>query len=58
MIQYDVSMHLNRPVEEVFAFLSDVSKQPSWQSDLIESEQLTGGPMCVGTHIREVRRIG
>ena len=58
MIQYDVSMHLNRPVEEVFAFLSDASKHPTWQSDLIESEQLTDGPLRVGTRIREVRRLG
>ena len=58
MIQYDVSMHLNRSVEEVFAFLSDASKHSSWQSDLIESEQLTDGPLRVGTRIREVRRLG
>jgi hypothetical protein len=58
MIQYDVSIHLIRPVEEVFAFLTDTSKQPSWQSDLIKCEQLSDGPMHVGTCIREVRRLG
>jgi uncharacterized protein YndB with AHSA1/START domain len=51
-------MHLDCPVEEVFAFLSDASKHPSWQSDLIESEQLSDGSMHVGTRIREVRRLG
>ena len=58
MIQHEVSIHLNRPVDEVFAFLVDPANQPAWQSNLIESEQLTAGPMRVGTRIREVRRLG
>ena len=58
MIQHEVSIHLNRPVDEVFVFLADPAKQPAWQSDLIEIEQLTAGPMRVGTRIREVRRLG
>jgi uncharacterized membrane protein len=58
MIQHEVSIHLNRPVDQVFAFLADASNQPRWQSNLIESEQLTDGPTRVGTRIREVRRLG
>src|SRR5215475_715475 len=58
MIQHDVSIHLNRPVDQVFAFLADPAKQPMWQSNLIAIEQLTEGPMRVGTRIREVRRLG
>lgn len=58
MIQVDVSIHLNRPVDQVFAFLTDPSKLPTWQSNLIAIEQLTEGPMRVGTRIREVRRLG
>jgi hypothetical protein len=58
MIQHEVSIYLNRPVDQVFIFLADPTKQPAWQSDLIEIEQLTAGPMRVGTRIREVRRVG
>lgn len=58
MIQHELSLHLNRPVDEVFAFLTDASQVPSWQSNLIESEQLTEGPMRVGSRFREVRRVG
>jgi len=58
MIQHDVSLHLNQPVDEVFAFLADPAKQPMWQSNLLEIEQLTDGPMRVGTRVREVRRLG
>ena len=58
MIQHEVSIHLHRSVDRVFAFLADPAKQPAWQSDLNEIEQLTAGPMRVGTRIREVRRLG
>ena len=58
MIQHDVSIHLNRPVDQVFAFLADPTMQPTWQSNLIEIEQLTAGSMRVGTRIREARRLG
>jgi uncharacterized protein YndB with AHSA1/START domain len=57
MIQHEVSIHLNRPVEQVFAFLIDMSKLTSWQSNLIKSEQLSEGPLHTGSRFREVRRI-
>ena len=58
MIQHEVTIHLNRPVEQVFAFLADTRKLSTWQSNLIENEQLTEGPLRVGTRFREVRRTG
>jgi uncharacterized protein YndB with AHSA1/START domain len=58
MIQHEVTIHLNRPVEQVFAFLADSKNLRTWQSDLIENEQLTEGTLRVGTRFREVRRTG
>jgi uncharacterized protein YndB with AHSA1/START domain len=57
MIQHEVTIHLNQPVEQVFAFLTDTSKLSTWQSNLIKSEQLTEGPLRAGSRFREVRRI-
>ena len=57
MIQHEVTIHLNKPVEQVFAFLTDTSKLSTWQSNLIKSEQLTEGPLRAGSRFREVRRI-
>jgi len=54
----EISTVINRPVDQVFAFLADPAKQPMWQSNLLEIEQLTDGPMRVGTRIRELRRLG
>ena len=57
MIQHEVTIHLNKPVEQVFAFLIDTSKLTTWQSNLIKSEPLTEGPLRTGSRFREVRRI-
>ncbi|HEX6035899.1 MAG TPA: SRPBCC family protein [Anaerolineales bacterium] len=57
MIQHEVTIHLNKPVEQVFAFLMDTSKLSTWQSNLIKSEQLTEGPLRTGSRFREIRRI-
>ena len=45
MIQHTATMHLNCPVEEVFAFVADHHNLRRWQSNLIGSEQLTDGPV-------------
>lgn len=57
MIQHEVTIHLNQPVEQVFAFITDTSKLSTWQSNLIKSEPLTEGPLRTGSRFREVRRI-
>jgi uncharacterized protein YndB with AHSA1/START domain len=58
MIKHELTIHLNRPVEQVFAFLMDTSKLSTWQSNLIKTEQITAGPWRAGSRFREVRRIG
>jgi uncharacterized protein YndB with AHSA1/START domain len=57
MIKHEVTIHLKKPVEQVFAFLTDTSKLATWQSNLIKSESLTEGPLRTGSRFREVRRI-
>jgi uncharacterized protein YndB with AHSA1/START domain len=57
MIQHEVTIHLDKPVEQVFAFLIDTNKLATWQSNLIKSEPLTEGPLRTGSRFREVRRI-
>lgn len=58
MIQHELTIHLNRPVEQVFAFLMDISKLSTWQSNLIKTESLTEGPLHLGSRFREIRRLG
>ncbi len=58
MIHHETSIHLHRPAHEVFAFLSDPQKLLLWQSNLLQSEMLTEGPLRLGSRFREVRRMG
>ena len=39
MITVEKSIHLNKPISEVFAFMSDFANDAKWQSDLVRSEK-------------------
>ena len=58
MIQHEVTVHLNRPVEQVFAFLMDTTKLTTWQTNLIKIDKITEGPLRLGSRFQEVRRLG
>ena len=51
MIHHEISMHLNCPPPEVFAFLADPQKVMLWQPDLVKSEIVTAGPLLRSRHI-------
>ena len=57
MAKIEVSTVINRPVEEVFAVLSNEEKRPQWSSTTIEVEKTSEGPIRVGTTWRGVDRI-
>ena len=46
---------IDRPPADVFAYLTDVSKLPEWQSSA--SEASVEGEMRLGAHIHEVRSL-
>lgn len=48
-----LSIVLAAPIERVFAFLSEPSERPRWQSSLRRIERLTEGETRVGTRWRE-----
>lgn len=58
MIQYEISVHINLPIEKVFTYVADARNLLNWQADLIENEQLTEGPIRVGSRFREIRQTG
>lgn len=51
------SVVINRPVEEVFDYVTKPENTPRWQSGMVASERIAGGPMSVGTQFTEVRRM-
>jgi len=58
MITNEVSIFINRPLEQVFEYTVDGHNLHNWQSGFFEHEILTEGPKRVGTRVREVRQVG
>ena len=57
MATFDVSITIKRPVEDVFAVLSNVENNPKWSSVALEAEQTSPGPIGVGTTARFVGKF-
>jgi uncharacterized protein YndB with AHSA1/START domain len=49
VIHVESSTVIRRPIADVFAYLTDPSKESSWHSDVREAKPLTNGPTGVGT---------
>jgi uncharacterized protein YndB with AHSA1/START domain len=54
MATLDMSIVINRPVEEVFAFLSNPENNPKWVSGSNEVHLTSARPIGVGTTFRSV----
>jgi uncharacterized protein YndB with AHSA1/START domain len=57
MIKVDESIIIQRPVEEVFAFVADQRNAPGWQSGLLEVRRTDDGPLGVGATHAVVRKF-
>jgi len=57
MARFEASVVINRPVEEVFAYMTDVGNWPLWHSGMLEAEQTSEGPVGVGTTCRGVNQF-
>jgi uncharacterized protein YndB with AHSA1/START domain len=54
MVDVSVSTTIDRPVDEVFAYVVDVTNDPAWHTDALEARKMTEGPIGMGTrwHVR------
>jgi uncharacterized protein YndB with AHSA1/START domain len=43
------SVTINRPVEEVFAYVTDTANDPAWHTDVLEARKTSEGPIGMGT---------
>jgi uncharacterized membrane protein len=57
VITHRVELSIARPVEEVFAFLTDARNHPRWDSTSVAMEAQEAGPWRQGLVFREVRRV-
>ena len=49
MVVASDSIVIDRPVEEVFAYVTNVVNDPTWHTDVLEARQASDGPIGVGT---------
>jgi len=52
-----VSVAIKRPVEDVFAVLSDPTNTPKWNSTLLSAKKTSDGPTGVGTTVQSTGKM-
>jgi uncharacterized membrane protein len=56
MIRFSIPVEIDRPVQDVFAFVTDPARLHEWQTNTVSARQETPGPVGEGTLLREVHR--
>jgi uncharacterized membrane protein len=56
MPEFENTIRIERPVDEVFAFLSDFENIPKWNYYVLEVRQLSENPIGVGTTYHQIRK--
>ena len=57
MISYHIEETINRPIAEVFRYVSDPTLHPQW-SDVSDVQVATPGEVRIGTQVQESMKMG
>jgi len=57
MARIEESVEIKRPLDKVFAYMTDAKSWQKWQSIILEAEQTSQGPMRVGTTFKGISRM-
>jgi uncharacterized membrane protein len=57
MIDIDESVYIDRPIDTVFDYTTDLSNNIHWQTDVSAAEQTSAGPWGLGATYRCVNRF-
>jgi uncharacterized membrane protein len=57
MVKNEMSIIINRPIEEVFAYVSNLQNGPQWQTGLFEVRRITQGSLGIGSQFASVRKF-
>lgn len=52
------SVEIARSPEDVFAYITDVSRHPEWQEGLVSADVVTEGALSVGSRLVHRRKLG
>ncbi len=58
MIQFTIETEIERPVADVFGYVTDPETLATWQTNTVSAVQEGDGPLGLGTRLREVHRAG
>lgn len=58
MLKFPADLKVNRPAEEVFAWLTNTENQRKFDKSSLKMELLTPGPWRAGSQFREPRDLG
>lgn len=56
-MRFSNTVTIRRPPSEVFAYLADPTNLPKWNYAITSTQQVTSGPVGVGTRFRQTRSI-
>ena len=57
MANYEQSVLINRPVEDVFEFATNPANEPLWNTGMQDSEITSEGPLGVGSKVRSMSHV-
>ena len=57
MVRAEESVVVQRPIDEVFGYLTDPAKIPEWQASALEARLESEGPMRAGSRAVEKRKF-
>jgi uncharacterized membrane protein len=55
VLEFENTIPIDRPIDEVFAFLSDFENIPKWNYYVLEVRRLSESPIGIGTTYHQVR---
>src|SRR5947209_1677759 len=56
-MKFGYSLVINRPLDEVFAVAGNPNNDSQWGSLIVESRQVSTGPLCMGTTFQQTAAI-
>jgi uncharacterized membrane protein len=56
VLEFENTIVIDRPIDAVFAFLSDFENIPKWNYYVLEVRQLSESPIGIGTTYHQVRK--
>jgi len=56
VLEFENTIAIERPIDELFAFLSDFENIPKWNYYALEVRQLSESPIGIGTTYHQIRK--